>query len=252
MFLLSLIKWRKGNAVGKDPTLMVSLERGPPKCVRTTRFSWDTPSHVPNSQENPQVQEVSLEDVRTSIDSLEAHTHMFPTIKSTHKCKKCHSQKIWTSVLLVGAWVPPCPCRFSSGSITRGREYEPPPSSFQELHVPWVLKGGARKGVSGTQVFWGTPSCILEPQENPWLWKPPYTLMRSWTSREPMTLEISMYSWVFLTKNHLKSWVWLSSLDLKHTFWMFPNLKRIHKFGKLHVTQSTSLFLSSMGTWEHI
>lgn len=93
MFLFSLIKWRKGNAVGKDPTLMVSLERGSATCVRTTRFSWDTPSHVPNPQENPQVQEVSLEVARTSIDSLEAHPHMFPTIKRTHKCKKCHLAK---------------------------------------------------------------------------------------------------------------------------------------------------------------
>jgi hypothetical protein len=77
---------------------MVSLEGGPSKCVRMTRSSCDTPSHVPNPQENPQVQEVSLEDMSTSIDSLEAHPHMFPTIKRTHKFKKYHSQKVWTSV----------------------------------------------------------------------------------------------------------------------------------------------------------
>lgn len=226
MYFFSLIKWKKGNVVGKDPTLMVSLE-GETKCVRTTRFSWVTPSHVPNPQENPQVQEV-LEDVSTSINSLEAHPHIFPTIKRSHKFKKYHSQKIWTSVLLARAWVPPCPCGFSSGSITWGREYDPP-NSFQELHV---LMGSWGRITQGCECNSG----LLR-----------YTLMCSWTSREPMTLETSMYSWVLLTENHLKSCVWLSSLEAHpHTF---PNLKRTHKFGKLHVLPSTSRFLSSMGTY---
>ncbi len=156
---------------------------------------------------------------------------MFPTIKRSHKFKKYHLQELWTSILLVRAWVPPCPCGFSSGSITRGRDYDHP-SSFQELHV---LMGSWVRIIQGCE----SNSGLLR-----------YTLMRSWTSREPMTLETSIYSWVLLMGNHLKSWVWLSSLEA-HPH-MFPNLKRTHKFGRLHVPPSSSLFLSSMGTWEHI